>query len=216
MSLASRAFEQPRGLPGRFGATLMAWMGRPMREWALELLEPEPGHHVLEIGPAHGALIEQMTAAVPDLKVTAVEPSPDMIAMASRRNRALVEEGRLEFHEARISAIPCADASFDRVVTTHTVYFWPDLQQDLAEVVRVMRPGGRLVIGFKATRDDSGEWCVAVNGGTSTPSTLTISALRDRCASAGLGQLKARLRHLPARGPLGRRQTFGSVVGERV
>jgi SAM-dependent methyltransferase len=209
-----RAFKEPSGVPGRIGAAFMARMSKPMHRWAIELLDPQPGERVLEIGPAHGALVERMDRAVPDLRFGAVDPSPDMVRLTMKRNRELVDSDRLDVREGRVSGIPFEDASFDRIVSTHTIYFWPDIESDLREVLRVLRPGGRLVIGFRATQNDMGEWCMARNGGNDVPSDMTVVGLREKCALAGLVNLKAKLRHLTGRGPM-TTPTLGAVVGDK-
>lgn len=201
-------------MAGRLGALLMARIGGPMHEWAIDLLDPQPGDHVLEIGPAHGALIQRMAARVPEVQLAGVDPSADMVRLATRRNQTLAGEGRLDIRHGSVSAIPFNGGSFHGVVTTNTVYFWPDLDADLDQVVRVLQPGGRLVIGFRAGRDEMDEWHVASNGGSGTPSSLSIVGLRNRCAVAGLVNLRARLRHLQGRGPFGR-MTMGAIVGEK-
>jgi SAM-dependent methyltransferase len=206
-----RAFVEPTGLPGRLGAAYMARIGGRMHEWAIDVLDPQPGHHILEIGPAHGALIQRMANRVSDLQVTAIDPSPDMVKLASKRNRALADEGRLEVLEGRVSAIPAEEASFDGVISTHTIYFWPDLDADLVEVVRVMKPGGRVVIGFRAAQVEDGTWHVAITGGTDAPSPLSVVGLRERCAVAGLVNLRAQLRHFHGRNG----RSFGLVVGDK-
>ncbi len=185
-----------------------------MHRWAIELLDPQPDERVLEIGPAHGALIERMDASVPGLAFGAVDPSADMVRLTLKRNRKLVDADRLDVREGRVSSIPFDDATFDRVVTTHTIYFWPDVEQDLQEVLRVLRPGGRLVIGFRATQDEMGEWFVAENGGRDAPSGLSVVGLREKCAVAGLVNLKAKLRHLTGRGPMAT-PALGAVVGDK-
>ena len=52
-----------------------------------------------------------------------------------------------------IAALPFASATFDRVFTINTIYFWPDLALALAELARVIRPGGVLVLGFTSIDD---------------------------------------------------------------
>ena len=47
-----------------------------------------------------------------------------------------------------MDALPYGDATFDRVLTVHTIYFWPDPVAAFREVRRVIRPGGRFVLVF--------------------------------------------------------------------
>lgn len=207
-------FREPSGLLGRLGAWSMARWGAPRHRYALELLEAEPGQHIVEIGPAHGALIERLADEVPGVRVTGIEPSADMVRLAMRRNRGLAGEGRLAMLQARVSAIPLPNETADGAVSTDSLYFWPDLEQDFGELARILRPGGRLVLVFKATRTPEGAWAMAETGGTDRPSAYSIRRLRELLGLAGFEQTRARLRHLDNPGPWGK-TTYGSVTGRR-
>jgi arsenite methyltransferase len=186
MSRSPNRFEEPRGLLGRLAARLMARMGRPFTALATEKLELSPSDQVLEIGFAHGDLSARIARVTREGAVAGVDPSADMVAFAAKRHRALVRSGRLSFREGTVSKIPFEDAHFDRAVGLNTVYFWPDVPSDLAEIRRVMKPGGRLLIGFRVARPkDSNEPYVARNGGASRPSKRTIEQLRSECEQAG-------------------------------
>ena len=52
----------------------------------------------------------------------------------------------MEIRQASVSALPYRDATFHLVTAVETHYFWPDLAADLAEVRRVLRPGGRFLL----------------------------------------------------------------------
>ena len=73
-------------------------------------------------------------------------PVPVKIEVTSERFAAEIEAGRVEIAEASVEALPFAERSFHCAFTVHTIYFWPQPDEGLAEVARVLRPGGRLVL----------------------------------------------------------------------
>jgi ubiquinone/menaquinone biosynthesis C-methylase UbiE len=68
------------------------------------------------------------------------------VRSARRRFRHEIEEGWLQVELASVEAIPFEDESFDRILTVHTIYFWPDPERGLREILRVLKRGGRLVL----------------------------------------------------------------------
>lgn len=94
---------------------------------------------VLEIGCGTGANFPYYDEAA---QVTATEPDPYMLERARRRARALGH--RLELVQAVAEALPFADATFDAVVATLVFCSVREPGQALAEVRRVLRPGGQL------------------------------------------------------------------------
>jgi len=124
-------------------------------ERAIELLAPRPADHVLEIGFGHGRTIARLAKLVPSGVVAGVEVSERMLRMAGRLNRRLIEQGRVELKRAEDAAIPYEEEQFDRVLTVHTLYFWPSPADSLREIRRVMKPGGRVVLGFRSADDSS-------------------------------------------------------------
>lgn len=97
--------------------------------------------HVLEIGVGAGRNLPLYTAAVHDIH--ALEPSPRLIAMAQRAARATTAP--VTFLEASAEAIPLDTHSIDTVVTTWTLCSISDADAALAEMRRVLRPGGQLL-----------------------------------------------------------------------
>ena len=51
--------------------------------------------------------------------------------------------------EGNVTSMPFDDASFDKICTMHTIYFWPDPTAGLNKILRVLKPGGQLVIGIR-------------------------------------------------------------------
>lgn len=98
---------------------------------------------IVGLGPGHD--LEHLPAGVRE--VVAVEPSPAMNALAAARVRVLRERGvRVVFAAAVGEALPLADASVDAVLCAFVLCSVSDPAQTLAEVRRVLRPGGRLLL----------------------------------------------------------------------
>jgi SAM-dependent methyltransferase len=115
----------------------------------LELLALRAEDTVLELGCGSGRLIAQVAARVRRGNVTGIDPSDLMVRHARFRNRRFVERGVLDLRcgvSSDLSAWPAA--RFDKIYGLHVVYFWRTPERDLAEIRRVLRPGGRLVLGF--------------------------------------------------------------------
>ena len=137
--LVARQSACPSGLLGRLIGHVMAWETATANEAALELLEPQPADHVLEVGFGHGATIARVAAAVSRGLVAGVDPSAEMCRMATRRNRQAVAGGRVALRQAAVEALPYPDGSFDKVLAVHTLYFWREPERALSEIRRVLK-----------------------------------------------------------------------------
>jgi ubiquinone/menaquinone biosynthesis C-methylase UbiE len=96
---------------------------------------------VLEIGAGSGLNLQHYPAGV--RSVIAVEPSPRLLRLAARRPRIAAVPAA--FVEGSGEALPFAPHSIDTVVTTWTLCTIPDVARALAELRRVLRPGGALL-----------------------------------------------------------------------
>jgi ubiquinone/menaquinone biosynthesis C-methylase UbiE len=121
-------------------------------EEALRLLALEPGDRLLEVGFGHGRTVERAAAMVGEGLVAGIDASEEMVRMATRRCRRLIEAGRVQLALADSASIPYPDRSFDKAYTIHTIYFWDDPGRHLRELGRVLRDGGRVVVGFHAKK----------------------------------------------------------------
>jgi SAM-dependent methyltransferase len=132
-------FASPSGLLGRLAGRFMFWTNRQAD--VLPVLDVRPGDHVLEVGYGPGALIE-LLATTGAGRICGVDPSPEMRTQAARRT------GTADLRLGSASETGFPDESFDRVVSVNTVALWPGLETGLAELRRVTRGGGRLVIAW--------------------------------------------------------------------
>jgi SAM-dependent methyltransferase len=145
----ARQFARPSGPVGRW--LIAPWLDRisaPMNRLALEQLALRPGERVLEVGFGGGGLLAMILAAGPS-QVVGAELSGEMVARARRRFADEVAAGRLALHRAAAERLPLRDGGIDKAASLNSLYFWPDLPAAIAELARVIRPGGTLVLGFE-------------------------------------------------------------------
>lgn len=99
---------------------------------------------LVEVGCGGGALLEEALRS--GCRAKAVDHSANMVSLARDVNQGAVAEGRLEILEASADRLPFPDASFTCAAMTSVLPFLPDPIGALAEILRVLAVGGRLVL----------------------------------------------------------------------
>jgi len=102
------------------------------------------GESVLDAGCGTGLLLEQEALAVgPEGRVEGVDYSEDMLEQARQRCADLPQVG---FHQGSVETLPYEDASFDALSCTQCLLYVDELDRALAELYRVLKPGGRIAV----------------------------------------------------------------------
>ena len=138
--------RKPRGWVGRFYAWQMGVRHAGVTTWGLGHLVLAPQFAILDVGCGGGAAIERLAAVASQGTVQGIDYSLASVATARSRNRTVIAEGRVEIQQASVSALPFAERTFDLVTAVETHYYWPEPATDLLEILRVLKPGGRLAI----------------------------------------------------------------------
>ena len=115
-------------------------------KWGLSLVSIAPDGTVLDIGCGGGAGIRMLSNKVAKGKVYGIDHSEDMVKLAQDINKDQIEAGQVSICQCSVSSLTFMDDMFDMVTAVETYYFWPDIINDLKEVLRVIKPGGRLVL----------------------------------------------------------------------
>jgi ubiquinone/menaquinone biosynthesis C-methylase UbiE len=116
------------------------------RERLRAVLAPRDGERILEIGPGTGYYTLDLAAWVGTGAVEMLDLQQEMLdhTMARAGDRGI---SNLTPTLADATTLPYADASFDAVVLITTLGEIPDRESAIGEIARVLRPGGRLVVG---------------------------------------------------------------------
>ena len=133
------------------------WIGRPflwimnrshsrLTDWGLQQVAIDEHFKVLDVGCGGGRTIQKLASITSRGLVCGVDYASGSVAVSRRKNAELIKRGLVEVREASVSHLPFPDNSFDLATAVETQYYWPDLVNDMKEVRRVLKPGGRLVV----------------------------------------------------------------------
>jgi arsenite methyltransferase len=117
---------------------------RRRRRLVRAALDAAPGERILDVGCGPGFYCAELLDEVgPGGSVVGLDGSPQMLALAARR---CAGHGNVEFAQADATALPVDDAGFDAALCVQVLEYVPDPSAALAELHRVLRPGGRVVV----------------------------------------------------------------------
>ncbi len=119
-----------------------------MNDQVLHLLQVQQDDRILEIGFGGGDLLTRMAQNIGDGLITGVDFSSDVIDIGEKRFQPLLDAGKLEIHHADAGSLPFDANSFNKVCTVNTIYFWPDVEQVLQELLRVLQSKGLIIISL--------------------------------------------------------------------
>jgi ubiquinone/menaquinone biosynthesis C-methylase UbiE len=155
--------------------------------WLLDRFMTLPANaRILELGCGNGILWKSIVNRIPaGWNITVSDLSSGMLDAAWR---TLVPTGRaFKFEEMDAQSIPYADGTFDAVIANHMLYHVPDRKKAIQEIVRVLKPSGRLfatTVGENHMREMN-EWRRRITQGRSADPFTASFNLEN-----GLAQLK--------------------------
>jgi demethylmenaquinone methyltransferase/2-methoxy-6-polyprenyl-1,4-benzoquinol methylase len=140
------ALELFSGLPRHYdalSAALSFWQDPRWRRALVSALAPSPGQRVLDVATGTGMVAAELLSRCPDCSVVGIDQSAAMLARA-RERFAAEPSTRVELIEGQAESLPFPDASFDALSFTYLLRYVDDPAATVAELARVVRPGGRV------------------------------------------------------------------------
>ena len=156
-----------------------------MTDWGLTHVSIRSQFRILDVGCGGGRTVQKLAVMAPDGMVCGIDYAEGSIAASWALNRNQIEAGKVAIQKASVSSLPFPDNHFDLVTAVETQYYWPDLVKDMREILRVLKPGAKLVVideTYKGGRYDKLKWPVMW---LLRASHLDVNQHRELFAAAG-------------------------------
>ncbi|SHF43341.1 class I SAM-dependent methyltransferase [Streptoalloteichus hindustanus] len=180
-------FGRPTGLRGRLGGAVMARSNAASERHLVALAAPRPTDSVLVVGPGPGVGLAEVARVTNRGHVVGVDPSPEMLRRCRELCADLVRAGRVELRQGTAQDTGAPAASFDVVLSVNNVVFWPDRPAGFAELRRVLRPGGLLVLSMHRTAMDAEGYSAEDLRADAEGAGLTEVVVRERAGASAWG-----------------------------
>src|SRR4051812_4644401 len=150
MPSISSVYRQMTAPYGKLEAWAYGWMvGKPAAEifapFLTPLLQKLPvDAQLLDVGCGGGHLLDHLAREYPSLRLQGIDLSASQVARARKGTKSF--GGRVKVDVGSALALPFDNESFDAVISIASIKHWPDWEQGLREMLRVLRPGGEFYV----------------------------------------------------------------------
>ncbi|MBU4565714.1 MAG: class I SAM-dependent methyltransferase [Desulfarculus sp.] len=145
----SKQARKPTGIFGRFRMSRIFEKGNAeLNALVFKTVSVEDNDHALEIGSGTGTLIKDIADTISKGLIEGIDFSKPMVSIARKKNKKHINGGKVKIHLGDFDQVVFDPNSFDKIFTVNTVYFWKNPDATIAEIHRILKPGGKLVIGF--------------------------------------------------------------------
>lgn len=180
MTFADHGVYDPRTETGGLNAEAQrledqAALSWPQEQAILARLIENPACHILEVGSGSGAVTARLLTDFPTARITALEPDPDLRAIAMAR---LGSSERLQMVHGSIDHNALPEAAFDLIVARYVFQHLIDPVAAARRLMNYLAPGGRLVV----LDVDAALW------GLAEPADPSLAAIHATAAATHVGQ----------------------------
>ncbi|MDM8568680.1 class I SAM-dependent methyltransferase [Thiotrichales bacterium HSG1] len=145
--ILSQQARKPSGLIGRYIMPTLFRGNNDLNLLVKKSLELVASDKVLEIGFGPGRLLNEIATIVDFTE--GIDFSSTMVAEANKLNYHHIANNKMKIQQGDCSKLPYENESFDKVCSVNTLYFWKKPEVQLREIFRVLKPEGRMILGFR-------------------------------------------------------------------
>lgn len=138
--------QKPSGWFGRLIVRNMNSRHSKLTDWGLSHVSVKPSDTVLDVGCGGGKTIRKLADLAHEGKVFGLDYSDASLSVARKLNQRQIEQGKVELHEGSVLQLPFQAGTFDLVTAVETHFWWSDIPAGITEILRVLKPAGRLLI----------------------------------------------------------------------
>jgi ubiquinone/menaquinone biosynthesis C-methylase UbiE len=148
----------------------------------------ENGATTLDVGCGSGGTIRMLSGALPEGIFYGIDYSATSVAASRRCNARAIQSGRVDVQQADVSRLPFPDGMFDLVTAVETHYYWPDLLACMREILRVLKPAGRVVVIAESYKEASASMASSFSMRLLRAHSLTAGQHRELFMDAGFAE----------------------------
>jgi ubiquinone/menaquinone biosynthesis C-methylase UbiE len=193
MSIVSKLMNQckkPTGWLGRFNLWTMNSRHSKLTDWGLTHISISKHDTILDVGCGGGRTVYKLAAGATEGKVYGIDHSEESVAVAQRTNKQWIKMGRVAIQSGSVSHLPFSDDMFDLVTAVETHYYWPDLPADMREILRVLKPGGTLIVIAEAYKGGKYDKVVRKLSELTNMAILSVDEHREFFSKAGYSDVQ--------------------------
>lgn len=195
--MTDRTWRDRGRLAWHLAASLKDFWSSDLNRATVDLVDPRPGEVVLDLGAGLGpASVEAVRRVGPRGRVVAVDPSRAMRQVLRLRCRTDRIRRAIEVHDGTAEALPVEDRSIDALWAVNATHHFADLERFAAELARVLRPGGRVVLVEEDLSHPEQPFAMAAGDGGHGPHAIDVDALTALFGGAGLADAASTYRRV--------------------
>lgn len=144
---------KPQGFWGKLMLKSMNKGHSKLTDWSLSHIEFQKNYKVLDVGCGGGNTVYKMCQKIGNGKVYGIDYSELCVRKSKKLNEKNLLCSKAKIKQASVSNLPFEDDSLDVVTAVETYYFWPDKVNDIKEIYRVLKIGGKIMLAFEMVED---------------------------------------------------------------